>query len=65
MEQRVFFFYKLHNNKWFHVMNHSLDVIKTTEQEEKRKIEKYGECFYEKGKSKEGIGNKNRDIGKK
>jgi hypothetical protein len=40
-------------------------IGKTTEQEEKRKIEKYGECFYEKGKSKEGIGNKNRDIGKK
>ena len=35
MENRVFRFYELHNNKWFHIMNLSLEIIKIADKKEK------------------------------
>jgi hypothetical protein len=32
MEERVHMFYKLHNNKWFHIFNFTLEVIKMTNE---------------------------------
>ena len=46
MEYRVQRFYELHNNKWFHIMNYILDIIKTEDIKEKYKLMKYGSCFY-------------------
>jgi len=46
MERRVALFYELHNNKWFHIMNHSLEIIKTFDRKEKAMISKYGSCFF-------------------
>ena len=46
MENRVLRFYELHNNKWFHIMNWSLDMIKTYNRKEKYMLAKYGSCFY-------------------
>jgi hypothetical protein len=46
MEERVRIFYELHNNKWFHVMNHTLEVIKTTDVKERAILVKYGSCFF-------------------
>ena len=45
MEERVQTFYELHNNKWFHIMNHTLEVIKT-DVKERAMIIKYGSCFF-------------------
>ena len=46
MENRVKRFYELHNNKWFHIMNWSLDMIKTSDKKERHMLMKYGDCFY-------------------
>jgi hypothetical protein len=46
MEQRVQRFQELHNNKWFHIMNYILDIIKCTDIREKRMLVKYGSCMY-------------------
>jgi len=46
MENRVFRFYELHNNKWFHIMNLSLEIIKTTDKAQKYMLMKYGSCFF-------------------
>ena len=46
MEQRVRLFYELHRNKWFHLMNHSLEIIKTLDRKQKVMIRKYGSCFF-------------------
>ena len=46
MENRVLRFYELHNNKWFHIMNWSLDVIKTQCKKERSMLAKYGSCLY-------------------
>jgi hypothetical protein len=46
MENRVLRFYELHNNKWFHIMNWTLDMIKTSNPKEKYMLAKYGSCFY-------------------
>ena len=32
MENRVLRFYELHQNKWFHIMNFSLDIIKISDK---------------------------------
>ena len=47
MEERVSLFYKLHNNKWFHKMNHTLEVIKMTDHSEKALLIKFGACFFD------------------
>jgi hypothetical protein len=53
MEERVHMFYKLHNNKWFHIFNFTLEVIKMTNgvikmtnTNEKAILIKYGQCFF-------------------
>jgi len=60
MEERVHMFYKLHNNKWFHIFNFTLEVIKMTNgailmtngvikmanTNEKAQLIKYGQCFF-------------------
>ena len=46
MENRVLRFYELHNNKWFHIMNLSLAIIKTTDKHQKIMLMKYGSYFY-------------------
>ena len=40
MEKRVFRFYELHQNKWFHIMNF------TPDKKQKYMLMKYGSCFY-------------------
>ena len=46
MENRVKRFYDLHNNKWFHIMNLSLDYMRTSDVTQKYMLRKYGACFY-------------------
>ena len=46
MEERVKRFYELHNNKWFHLFNLTLDYIKMTDPHEKYMLKKYGLVFY-------------------
>ena len=47
MEERVRMFYELHNNKWFHIMNFTLEIIKTKDNDQKTLLIKYGACFFE------------------
>ena len=46
MENRVLRFYELHNNKWFHIMNWTLAMIKTVDPKQRYMLAKYGGCFY-------------------
>jgi len=47
MENRVKRFYELHQNKWFHVMNVSLEIIKTADIGQKRMLALFGsDLFY-------------------
>jgi hypothetical protein len=46
MENRVRRFYELHNNKWFHIMNLSLEIIKTEDKTQKIMLMRYGSCFF-------------------
>jgi hypothetical protein len=46
MENRVSRFYTLHNNKWFHIMNLSLDIIKNSDTKQKYMLMKYGSYLY-------------------
>jgi hypothetical protein len=46
MENRVLRFYQLHKNKWFHVMNWSLEIIKINDPRQRRMVEKYGGAFF-------------------
>jgi hypothetical protein len=46
MENRVFRFYNLHQNKWFHIMNWSLEIIKTGDKRQRYMIMKYGSDFF-------------------
>jgi len=46
IEQRIKKFQDLHNNKWFHIMNWSLDMIKTYDKQQQYILNKYGSCFY-------------------
>jgi hypothetical protein len=47
MENRVTRFYELHNNKWFHIMNVSLEIIKTEDKNQKYMLMMYGKYFFE------------------
>lgn len=49
MEHRVSRFYELHNNKWFHIMNVSLEIIRTEDKHQKYMIMKYGCVFFNLG----------------
>ena len=46
MENRVARFYELHNNKWFHIMNLTLEIIKTIDPTQKFMLMKYGPALY-------------------
>jgi hypothetical protein len=46
METRVRLFYDLHNNKWFHIMNLCLEIIKTEDKKQKYMLMKYGSGFF-------------------
>jgi hypothetical protein len=46
MENRVSRFYELHNNKWFHIMNWSLEIIKIDDKKQRYIIMNYGGCFF-------------------
>ena len=49
MEMRVKQFYELHNNKWFHVMNWTIDIINMSDKTKKywrKKYDPFTSCFY-------------------
>jgi hypothetical protein len=46
MENRVIRFYELHKNKWFHIMNLSLEIIKTNDTTQKYVLMKYGHYLF-------------------
>jgi len=46
MENRVARFYELHNNKWFHVMNLTLEIIRTKDKRELYMLKQYGHYFF-------------------
>ena len=49
MEIRVKQFFELHNNKWFHVMNWTIDIIKMSDKTKKywrQKYDPFTSCFY-------------------
>ena len=46
IEKRVKLFYELHNNKWFHRMNLSLEIIKMSDKSQKVMLARYGYCFF-------------------
>jgi hypothetical protein len=46
IENRVVRFYELHINKWFHIMNLTLEIIKTKDKLQRYMIAKYGQDFF-------------------
>jgi hypothetical protein len=46
MEARVRRFQDLHANKWFHIMNWTLDVLLSRNKHEKYMLINYSSCFY-------------------
>ena len=46
MERRVLRFYELHKNKWFHVMNLTLEIIKTKDKSQRYMLANYGHDFF-------------------
>lgn len=48
MENRVIRFYELHKNKWFHIMNLSLEIIKTDDKKQRDILMKYGHYLFSK-----------------
>lgn len=46
MEQRVIRFYELHANKWFHIMNWSLEIIQSLDKGQIYLLKKYGHYFF-------------------
>ena len=46
MENRIIRFYELHTNKWFHIMNLCLEIIKTQDKSQKYILTHYGKCFF-------------------
>ena len=46
MENRVIRFYELHNNKWFHIMNLVLEIIKTRDVTQKIMLTRDGADFF-------------------
>ena len=46
MENRVIRFYELHNNKWFHIMNLSLEIIKIKDKKQRLMLMKYGHYLF-------------------
>ena len=46
MEERIKRFQELHNNKWFHIMNWTLDLILIKDPKNRRNHIAFGSCFY-------------------
>jgi len=46
MEERIKRFQELHNNKWFHIMNWTLDLILIKDPKNRRTHIAFGSCFY-------------------
>jgi len=46
MENRIRRFQDLHNNKWFHVMNLTVEIIKTSDKRQKVMLAKWGAGFF-------------------
>jgi hypothetical protein len=46
MENRVIRFYELHKNKWFHIMNLSLEIIKTCDIKQRYILIQYGHHLF-------------------
>jgi hypothetical protein len=46
IENRVIRFYELHKNKWFHVMNLTLEIIKIKDKHQRFMLAKYGQDFF-------------------
>ena len=46
MENRVIRFYELHKNKWFHIMNLSLEIIKIDNTKQRSILMKYGHYLF-------------------
>ena len=46
MENRVARFYELYNNRWFNIMNLSLEIIKTKDKFQRYMLTKYGHHFF-------------------
>lgn len=46
MESRVIRFYELHKNKWFHIMNLSLEIIKTDDKQQRYMLMKHGSFLF-------------------
>jgi hypothetical protein len=46
MENRVLRFHELHKNKWFHIMNLSLEIIKTNDIQQKYILMMYGHYLF-------------------
>lgn len=46
IEHRVRLFHDLNKNKWFHIMNYCLDVMKMTDPAQRFMLIKYGRPFY-------------------
>jgi hypothetical protein len=46
MENRVARFYELHNNRWFHIMNLTLEIIKTKDKVQRYMLANYGQDFF-------------------
>ena len=46
MENRIIRFQELHQNKWFHKMNLSLEIIKTTDKKQKFMLMKFGSFLF-------------------
>jgi len=46
MEQRVRRFHELHGNKWFSIMNLTLEIIKTCDKSQKYMLMKYGSWLF-------------------
>ena len=46
MENRVRRFQDLHNNKWFHVMNLTLELIKTPDKKKREFLAKWLPSFF-------------------
>jgi hypothetical protein len=46
IEERIKRFQDLHNNKWFHIMNWTLDLILIKDKTHRRNHIAFGSCFY-------------------
>jgi hypothetical protein len=46
IENRVVRFYELHKNKWFHIMNLTLEIINTKDKLQRYILAKYGQGFF-------------------